>query len=153
MSTADQIKDFGFRFVPRLHRVLLAATGGRILSSFSGMPVVELHTTGRKSGLQRTTTLTAPILETDRVVLVASKGGDDRNPEWLLNMIAYPYVEVTVAGQTRLMRARVASAAEKAELWPVIVGKYKGYAGYQKRTSRDIPVVICEPPTPVGDGP
>jgi deazaflavin-dependent oxidoreductase (nitroreductase family) len=153
MSTADQIKDFGFRLVPRLHRALLAATGGRILSSFSGMPVVRVHTTGRKSGLRRTTTLTAPIFETDRVLLVASKGGDDRNPEWFLNLSADPDIEVTVAGQTRLMRARVASTAEKAELWPAIVSKYKGYAGYQKRTPRDIPVVICEPRTPVGDGP
>jgi deazaflavin-dependent oxidoreductase (nitroreductase family) len=148
MSTTDKIKDFGFRFVPRFHRALLTATGGRILSSFSGMPVVQLQTTGRKSGLRRTTTLTAPIIETDRVVLVASKGGDDRNPEWFLNLTAHPDVELTVGGQTRLMRARVASPAEKAELWPAIVGKYKGYGLYQKRTSRDIPVVICTSHTP-----
>ena len=81
------------------------------------------------------------------MVLVASKGGDDRNPEWYRNLVANPEVEVKVlsTGETRKMRARVATATEKAELWPSIVAAYKGYAGYQKRTQRDIPVVICEP--------
>ena len=64
---------------------------------------------------------------------------------WLLNLQANPDVELTVAGQDRALRARVASPEEKAELWPQIVAAYKGYAGYQSRTSRDIPVVICEP--------
>ena len=76
---------------------------------------------------------------------MASKGGDDRNPEWYLNLTANPGVDVTLNGTTTPMRARTASAEEKAELWPTIVAAYKGYAGYQKRTDRDIPVVICEP--------
>jgi deazaflavin-dependent oxidoreductase (nitroreductase family) len=144
MSNADRVKDLGFKFLPRLHRALIAGTGGRFLSTFSGMPIIELHTTGRNSGLPRTTILAAPIIDADHVVLVASKGGDNRNPEWLLNLRANPAVEITVGGQTRPMRARVATPEEKAELWPVITNKYRGYAGYQSRTSRDIPVVLCE---------
>jgi len=78
-------------------------------------------------------------------VLIASKGGDDRNPQWYLNLVANPDVELTVYGTTMPMRARTANPAEKAELWPQIVAAYKGYDGYQQKTSRDIPVVICEP--------
>jgi deazaflavin-dependent oxidoreductase (nitroreductase family) len=145
MSNTDRVKDLGFKYIPRVHRAFIAATRGRFFASFSGMPIVELHTTGRKSGLRRTTLLAAPMSDAERVVLVASKGGDTRNPEWFLNLTANPDVEVTEGGKTRPMRARPASPEERAELWPAIVAKYSGYAGYQKRTSRDIPVVICEP--------
>lgn len=148
MTGLDDVKDLGFKLTTRLHRVILNASGGRILKSAFGMPVVELGTTGRKTGQKRVTMLTAPILREDRVVLVASKGGDDRNPAWLLNLEANPDVEVTVDGRARSLRARVASSEEKTELWPQIVAQYKGYAGYQTRTQRDIPVVICEP---IGD--
>ena len=127
------------------HQVILRLTGGRVLSSAFGMPAVMLETTGRKSGLARRTMLTAPVVDGDRVVLVASKGGDHRDPDWYQNLVADPNVTVTIRGHARHMRARVASSAEKAELWPRIVGAYRGYAGYQRRTTRDIPVVICEP--------
>ena len=128
-----------------LHRFLLAVSGGRVLRTAFGMPAVELHTTGRKSGQRRSVMLTAPIYEPDRIVLVASKGGDDRNPDWYGNLVADPDVEITFDGATRPMRARTASAAEKAELWPRVTAAYQGYASYQRRTERDIPLVICEP--------
>jgi deazaflavin-dependent oxidoreductase (nitroreductase family) len=89
--------------------------------------------------------LTAPVHDDGRYVLVASKGGDDRHPEWYLNLVANPDIELTVAGTTMPMTARTATAEEKAELWPQIISAYKGYAGYQRRSARDIPVVICEP--------
>jgi deazaflavin-dependent oxidoreductase (nitroreductase family) len=79
------------------------------------------------------------------VVLVASKGGDDRDPDWYLNAMAHPDVDVTMDGVTRHLRARTASPEERAELWPQIVAAYKGYDGYQHKTERPIPVVICEP--------
>jgi deazaflavin-dependent oxidoreductase (nitroreductase family) len=109
------------------------------------MPTVELRTTGRKSGLRRSVLLTSPVHDDECYVLVASKGGDDRNPEWYLNLVADPDVELKVGAVTRPMRARTASPEEKAELWPRIVAGYKGYDAYRRRTSRDIPVVICEP--------
>jgi deazaflavin-dependent oxidoreductase (nitroreductase family) len=146
MTFLDEVKDVGFRLVPKLHRALLHATGGRALGSAFGMPVVELHTVGRRTGLERVTMLTAPIADDSKVVLVASKGGDDRDPTWLLNLRANPEVQVTIRGDTRALRARIATADEKAAMWPQIVGAYRGYAGYQKRTTRDIPVVICERP-------
>src|SRR6266581_1895164 len=89
--------------------------------------------------------LSAPVIDGDRVVLVASKGGDDRDPDWYRNLMAHPEIELTVAGRRRPMQARRASPDEKAELWPRVVAAYPGYSGYQRRTERDIPLVICEP--------
>lgn len=141
----DAVKDFTFKAVTGLHKVVFRASKGRIGGSGFGMPVLELVTTGRKSGARRTTMLTTPIHDDDRVVLIASKGGDDRNPAWFLNLRDQPLVEVTMSGTTRPMTARIATDEEKSELWPEIVANYKGYGQYQKRTERDIPVVVCEP--------
>ena len=128
----------------RFHRWVLGATRGRIGWRIGGMPIVRLHTIGRHSGLPRTTMLSAPIVEVDRVVLVASKGGSDRHPAWYLNLVASPEAVVDLRDGTRDVRARTASPTEKAALWPRIVTAYAGYARYQRRTRRDIPVVICE---------
>lgn len=127
------------------HRTALALTGGRFPKRLGGMETLELHTVGRTSGKRRSTLLTAPIVEGGRVVLVASKGGHDTHPDWYRNLAANPQVELTRGGVTTAMTARTATPEEKAELWPRIVGAYKGYAAYQKLTARDIPVVICEP--------
>jgi deazaflavin-dependent oxidoreductase (nitroreductase family) len=109
------------------------------------MAPVELRTIGRKSGQTRTTMLACPIYDDTRVVLVASKGGDDRDPQWYRNLTVNPDVEIVIDASTRKMRARTASPQEKAALWPDIVAAYKYYESYQKRADRDIPVVICEP--------
>ena len=147
MTLRESLADAGLKTMNLTHRAILKASGGRALSTAFGMPAVELCVTGRKSGQLRRTMLTAPIFDAQKVVLVASKGGDDRDPEWYRNLLVNPEVVVTVisTGETRNLRARVASAEEKAEMWPTIVAAYKGYAGYQKKTQRDIPVVICEP--------
>ncbi|HYI51290.1 MAG TPA: nitroreductase family deazaflavin-dependent oxidoreductase [Microbacterium sp.] len=142
------MNDFGFRMMNRFHRGLLAVSGGRIGGTIGSMPVVELHTIGRSSGARRRTMLTAPLYEDGRYVLVASKGGNPRHPAWYANLVAHPDVELTVAGRTIPMRARTATAQERAELWPRITSEYHGYAGYQRKTTREIPVVICEPRTP-----
>jgi deazaflavin-dependent oxidoreductase (nitroreductase family) len=138
------ITDLGFKLVTTTHRAVLRLSGGRILHSAYGMPVVELRTIGRKTGRTRVTMLTAPIHDATKVVLVASKGGDDRDPQWYRNLTAHPEVEILIEGEMRKLRARTASALEKAELWPQILRAYKGYGGYQGKTARDIPVVICE---------
>ena len=138
-------KDQTFRLVTGLHRALYSVSNGRVAGRGLGMPVVQLSTVGRKSGKRRQTMLTAPVVDGDRVVLIASYGGDDRHPAWFLNLRDHPDVELTMRGETKAMRARVASPDEKATLWPQVVDAYKGYAQYQQRTERDIPVVIVEP--------
>ncbi|MGO9220699.1 MAG: nitroreductase family deazaflavin-dependent oxidoreductase [Streptosporangiaceae bacterium] len=145
MDLQHFLADISMKTMSQVHRAIVHLSGGQVLGSAFGMPVVELHTTGRTSGLPRSTMLTAPVTDGDRVVLVASKGGDDRDPDWYRNLLAHPEIELTMAGQRRPMRARRASPAEKAELWPRVVAAYSGYAGYQRRTERDIPLVICEP--------
>lgn len=127
------------------HRALLALSGGRFPKSMSGMPTLELHTTGSKTGLRRSTMLTSPIHGPDQVVLVASYGGSTDNPAWYKNLVANPAVEITLDGATRSYTARTAVGDERAELWPVITKINPGYAGYQRNTDREIPVVVCEP--------
>ena len=139
------LKDVGARVMSEFHRNVLRLTGGRVGNRAFGMQAVELTTTGRKTGKRRTTMLTTPIHDENRVVLVASYGGDDRHPQWFLNLREHPDVEITVNGRTRKMKARIAPPEEKAALWPEVTGVYSGYAQYQKRTSRDIPLVILEP--------
>ncbi len=141
------VTDLAFKAMTQAHRTILHLTGGRVLGSAFGMPVVELHTVGRKSGLPRSTMLTAPVIDGDRIVLVASKGGDDRDPDWYRNLIAHPDAELIMAGRRRPVRARPAAPDERAELWPRVVAAYQGYAGYQRRAHREIPLVICEPRT------
>jgi deazaflavin-dependent oxidoreductase (nitroreductase family) len=145
MSVRTRFADAGMRAMNAVHRAFLAVSGGRIGWRAGGMVVVELHTVGRASGRRRSTMLTAPIHRNGRYVLVASKGGDDRNPQWYENLCADPEIELSVRGTTERFRARTASNAEKQELWPEIVASYPGYAAYQRRTRRNIPVVICEP--------
>jgi deazaflavin-dependent oxidoreductase (nitroreductase family) len=145
MNVQQTITDIGFKVLSETHRTLLRVSGGRIGRSAFGMAVVELHTVGRKTGLTRVTVLTSPIHDVDRVVLVASKGGDARDPQWYGNLTAHPDVEIVMEGRTRLLRARTASADEKRVLWPEILQVYKGYGGYQEKAERPIPVVICEP--------
>jgi len=138
------IKDFGGRFVNLIHRTVLRVSGGKVGGKGFGMPVVMLETIGRKSGKKRTTVLTSPLQEDGRVIVVASWGGDDRNPQWYLNLCANPEVELTMEGKTRTVKARTASTEERAELWPKVVDVYKGYGQYQTKTDREIPLVILE---------
>ena len=128
------------------HRLIFKASKGRLFGRLLGMAVVELVTIGRKSGKKRRTMLTVPIAEPDRLVLVASFGGDDRHPTWYLNLRSNPRVQVTGVGRSRTMVGRTASDEERAELWPKIVASSPVYASYQKRTSRKIPVVLLERP-------
>ncbi len=107
--------------------------------------MVMLTTTGRRTGRKRRTMLTAPVVDGERVVLVASFGGDDRDPAWFRNLVENPNVILTMAGGDRPMRARVADADERSDLWPRIVATYRGYDAYRRRTSRQIPVVVLEP--------
>jgi deazaflavin-dependent oxidoreductase (nitroreductase family) len=128
------------------HRALLKLSGGRIGWHASGMPVVELTTIGRKSGQPRSVMLTSPVQEGDTIVVVASRGGDDTNPAWLLNLRDNPDVEVAYQGEPKKkMRARIANPEERARLWPLVTKDHKNYAGYQTKTTREIPLVLLEP--------
>lgn len=144
--------DLQLKVMNTVHRGLLKISGGRLGWRVGGMPVLELTTTGRKSGQPRTVMLTSPVQEGNAIVIVASRGGDDHHPGWFLNLRDHPDVEVAFAGKPReSMRARVATPEERAALWPRVTAAYKGYAGYQTKTEREIPLVLLEPADNTGD--
>jgi hypothetical protein len=95
MDLQQYLADISLKTMSQLHRAIAHRTGGQVLGSAFGMPVAGLHTVGRKPGQPRSTMLTAPVIDGDRVVLVASKGGDDRDPDWYRNLIAHPDIELT----------------------------------------------------------
>lgn len=118
-------------------------SGGRLMNSFSGMPIILVKMKGAKSGKL----LTIPLMyvpHSKGVILVASQGGAPKHPVWYHNLIKNPEVEVTQGGETRKLTARHVNSEEKAELWPTCVKHYPPYADYQTRTDRDIPVFLCE---------
>jgi F420H(2)-dependent quinone reductase len=124
-----------------IHRAIYSASGGRVGSRIAGMPVLLLTTVGRKTGRERTSPLTY-FEEDGAIVLVASYGGRPHNPDWFENLVAAGEGEVTIGRKRRRMRARKATAEERARLWPRIVATYDGYAKYQAKTSREIPLAI-----------
>lgn len=139
--------DLALKAMNTLHRAVQRASFGKVGWKAGTMPVVELTTIGRKSGVRRTVLLTSPVQEGDTYVVVASRGGDDEHPAWFLNLRDNPAVDVSTDGtSTRPMHARVADADERARLWPRITADHKNYASYQTKTTREIPLVFLEPP-------
>lgn len=138
--------DLSMKTMNAVHRLALKLTGGRVGYNLLRMPVIELTTTGRKSGRRHTVMLTSPLQVGSAYVVVASRGGDDRTPAWCLNVQANPDVDVAIqGGPVERRRARLATAEERAELWPRVIADHKNYAGYQTKTSREIPLVLLEP--------
>jgi deazaflavin-dependent oxidoreductase (nitroreductase family) len=139
------LKDTLFRAGTTVHRGIFAATNGKVAGRGMGMPMLALTTTGRTTGKPRETMLSTPLVIGDTVILVASFGGDDREPSWCKNIRANPAVQIVLEGTKRAMTARVADASERADLWPKITSAHANYAGYQRKTDREIPVVILDP--------
>ena len=126
-----------------LHRAVYRATGGRVLGRFGHLEQVLLSTTGRVSGQARTTPLAATP-DGDRLILIASNNGGDAHPAWYLNLVARPEVTLQRGAQVIAMTARTAEGAERERLWALAVKNNPGYTRYESRTSRRIPVVVCE---------
>jgi deazaflavin-dependent oxidoreductase (nitroreductase family) len=138
--------DFALKAMNTVHRGLLKITGGHAGWQVSNMPVLELTTTGRKSGQPRSVMLTSPVQDGATLVVVASRGGDDTHPAWFLNLRDNPDVQVAVqGGPKKSMRARIATATERSTLWPRVIADHRNYADYQTKTSREIPLVLLEP--------
>ncbi|MFQ5458576.1 MAG: nitroreductase family deazaflavin-dependent oxidoreductase [Myxococcota bacterium] len=145
-STArdEKVVNFAARFLGRIDRWIYRVSGGNRKLRILGRGKAEgllLTTTGRKSGLPRTTPLLY-LKDGDNVVIVASKAGMPHHPQWYLNVQARPEVTVEIGAEKIPMTARMASPGEKASLWPRLVEIYPSYDDYQARTDRDIPVLI-----------
>jgi deazaflavin-dependent oxidoreductase (nitroreductase family) len=144
LSLADRSWPFLRRMMAG-HTAVYRATGGLIGHRFPGTPpTLLLDHVGAKSGRRRTTPLAYGV-DGEKLVLVASKGGYPRNPAWFHNLVANPDTTVQVGTRRRDVRARVASKAERARLWKLMVGVYGGYEDYRRRTEREIPLIVLEP--------
>jgi deazaflavin-dependent oxidoreductase (nitroreductase family) len=138
--------DVTLKVMNRLHRAALKISGGRVGWTAGRMPVLELTTTGRRTGRPRAVMLTSPVRDGDALVVVASRGGDDRSPAWFLNLVADSDVLVAVQGAEPVrMRATVADAEQRSRLWPQVTADHLNYAGYQLKTEREIPLVLLRP--------
>jgi deazaflavin-dependent oxidoreductase (nitroreductase family) len=118
-------------------------TDGREGHEWQGTTTLILTTTGRRSGQPRS----APLIygqHGEDYVVVASKGGAEEHPAWYENLQAQPAVEVQVKADRFRARARTATPQEKPELWEMMVGRWPAYADYQRKTDREIPVVVLE---------
>ena len=138
--------DLAMKTMNAVHRAVLKLSFGKLGWDAGSMPVLELTTIGRKTGQPRSVMLTSPLPEGTTLVIVASRGGDDQHPAWFLNLRDHPEVQVSLKGAPKqAMRARVADADERARMWPIVTERYKNYAGYQTKTTREIPLVLLEP--------
>jgi F420H(2)-dependent quinone reductase len=134
---ADKAQGLATRF----HSSLYRKTEGRFGGQMFGAPVLLLNTVGRKSGKPRTTPLLY-LADGDDYAIVASNGGAPKHPAWWLNLRERPEATVEVGGRKARVRAEEAGPEEKARLWPKLVEMYPSYADYQKKTKREIPVVV-----------
>jgi deazaflavin-dependent oxidoreductase (nitroreductase family) len=119
-------------------------TDGEEGHDWQGTQTLLLTTTGRRSGEPRTTPLIYAPFGEDAYTVVASKGGSDTPPAWYLNLIESPEVEVQVKGDRFRARARTAATEEKPGMWETMTAEWPAYDDYQRRTEREIPVVVLE---------
>lgn len=129
----------------RLHVLLHGLTGGRLFNTLGGDEVCFVTMTGAKSGRR----ITLPLMYVPYgkgTLLVASQGGAPKNPAWYYNLVKHPDIEVSHRGERSNLRARLATRDEKPALWPICDACYAPYADYRRRTDRDIPIFVCEPP-------
>ncbi len=132
------------RLATGIHTFMYRLSGGRIGGRMVGSPVLLLTTIGRKSGKERTLPLLY-LKDGETIVLVASNGGAAKHPLWWSNLQTNPQAKIQIGAHTQTMTATLADSEDRSRLWPRLVAMYPGYADYQKRTPREIPVVLLRP--------
>lgn len=120
------------------------ANAGKVGGQFEGAPLLLLHTTGAKSGRERVNPVMYLALDHGYAVF-ASKGGAPVNPDWFYNLLANPRVRAEIGTETVELTARVADGQSRERIWTTQKSAYPGFADYERKTTRQIPVVILEP--------
>ena len=144
-SRIDGLARAVMKLYTRLNVFVYRTSSGRLMSRFpNGSPICLVTMRGARTGRRRVVPL-IHVPHGDDVLLVASQGGMHANPAWFHNLMACPEISVTTGSRTRRMHARLANDDEKATLWPLAVAAYPGFARYQRRTARNIPLFICSP--------
>jgi F420H(2)-dependent quinone reductase len=142
----ERLGRIAVRWMTGANTVAYRLSRGRVAAHVpGGGPICLLTTTGRRSGRPRTVPLLYIPYDDDRIVVVASHGGMSTHPAWYLNLIADPRATVDIGSRHRPMTARVATDAERTELWPALTAVYPHFDAYRRRTDRLIPVVILGP--------
>jgi deazaflavin-dependent oxidoreductase (nitroreductase family) len=117
------------------------ANGGKVGGYFEGRPLLLLHTMGAKSHQPRINPV-AYVKDGDRLAVIASKGGAPTNPDWYYNLVANPLASVEVGSEQFQVRATVAEEPERTRLYGQMVSVMPGFAEYEQKTTRKIPVII-----------
>jgi deazaflavin-dependent oxidoreductase (nitroreductase family) len=131
-------------FVGSVHRAIYRFTGGRVGAKLAGLDMLLLTVKGRKSGEARTVPLACFPDGDDRIV-VASNNGQDTDPAWWLNLAAHPNAQVTLGRDSWPVVGMLADTEQRARLWPRLKELNPAYVAYEKKTQREIPVVILRP--------
>jgi deazaflavin-dependent oxidoreductase (nitroreductase family) len=121
------------------------ANDGRVGGPFEGAPMLLLHTTGARSGAERVNPMVYQPLDAGAMAVFASKAGAPTNPDWFHNLVAHPEVTVEVGTETRSYRARVTEGEERERIWSRQKAASPGFAEYEAKTTRQIPVVVLDP--------
>jgi deazaflavin-dependent oxidoreductase (nitroreductase family) len=133
-----------WQWFTRAHRAVYEWSDGRLGARLAGRPMLLLTCTGRRSGREHTVPL-ACFPDGEDLVVVASNDGLDRDPAWWLNLEAHPEARVRFGRELRRVRAERATPEERARLWPELKRVNPPYARYERRTAREIPVVMLRP--------
>jgi deazaflavin-dependent oxidoreductase (nitroreductase family) len=120
------------------------ANEGRVGGPFDGAPLLLLHTVGAKTGKQRVNPMMYQQVAGGYAVF-ASKGGAPTNPDWYHNVLAHPRVSAEIGARMVELLARVAAGEEREKIWAAQKAAYPGFADYERKTARQIPVIILEP--------
>ena len=141
------------RTMHHLDRAVLRLSNGRSTAAtlLTGLQILNLTTTGAKSGRPRTIPLVAIPYSQNRLIVIASNWGQAKHPAWYYNILAHPQVLVTQNGRSQTHIARETNGAEREACWQAALQTYPGYAAYKQRTSRQIPVIVLTPQTAVAD--
>jgi deazaflavin-dependent oxidoreductase (nitroreductase family) len=126
------------------HAGVYRATGGKLFGRMGKSPILLLNTVGRKTGRKRTSPLLY-VMDGEDFVIIASKGGAAAHPAWYLNLRANPEATVEIGDREVQVEAEVADPEEKTRLWQKMVEMYPAYDDYQRKTGREIPLLILHP--------
>ena len=135
-----------FRALSGVHRRIYRLSSGKIGGAVGEMPILLLTTTGRRTGRARTCPV-GYVPEDGRLIVVASALGQAAHPAWYLNLRDNPRVAIQLGAETRAMVAATAEGEERERLWSRLVRGYPYFAEHQRKTSREIPVVLLRPAT------
>jgi deazaflavin-dependent oxidoreductase (nitroreductase family) len=136
----DEVSDWNRKIIEEFR-----ANDGRVGGNFAGAPLLLLHTSGARTGRERVNPVMYQALDEGRVAVFASRAGAPRHPDWYHNLAANPDVTAEIGAETRRYRARTATPDEREPIWSKQKQDYSGFANYEAKTDRQIPVVILEP--------